>query len=94
MAACLSITFIPNELKAAPDSLRTLNANQRVQAEILTKRLEEINGMNKSALSRTEKKALRKEVRTIERSLRDIGGGVYISAGAIIVILILLIIFL
>ena len=45
-----------------------------------------------SKLKSSDKKELRKEARSIKRELKDISGGVYISAGALIVILILLII--
>src|SRR5438477_11044146 len=62
-----------------------------IQVKNLIKRLQEINMMNKSALSRNEKKELRKEVRGIKHSLRHISGGIYISAGAVVLILVLLI---
>ena len=47
-----------------------------------------------SKLKSTEKKDLRKEVRSIKRELKDISGGVYISAGVLIVILIILVVLL
>jgi hypothetical protein len=47
-----------------------------------------------SKLKSSEKKSLRKEVRSINHKLNAIGGGVYISAGAAILILVLLIILL
>ena len=56
-------------------------------------RLEEINRMDKSKLTRSEKRELRKEVKEIQKTM-EIGGGVYISVGALILILILLIILL
>jgi len=67
-----------------------------IQEEVqeLIGRIREIQAMDKSDLSPAERKALRKEVKEIEKRLRDIGGGVYISAGALILIVILLIIFL
>ncbi|MCX6259357.1 MAG: hypothetical protein NTY95_00780, partial [Bacteroidia bacterium] len=60
----------------------------------LTLRLNEISAMDMSKLKSTEKKELRKEVRSIKRELKDITGGVYISAGLLILILVLLIILL
>ena len=59
-------------------------------------RLYEINDLDKSDLSRADKRVLRKEVKSIEKKIQRIssGGGVYISAGAVIIILILLIILL
>jgi hypothetical protein len=53
--------------------------------------LEEIKDMDKSELNRSDKKALRKEVRAIKTEIRSSGNGLYISAGAIIIILLLII---
>jgi hypothetical protein len=61
-------------------------------AEALMNRLYEIEEMDKSEMSRAEKRELRKEVRSIQAELRQLSGGVYISAGALIIILLLLII--
>jgi hypothetical protein len=58
----------------------------------LIKRLEEIKTMDTKNLSRSDKRALRKEVKHIEKQLTS--GGVYISAGALLIIVILLIILL
>ncbi len=65
-----------------------------VEATKLISRLEEIKAMDKSNMSSVEKKALRKEVRSIKQSLREVGGGVYLSVGAIIIIVLLLILLL
>jgi hypothetical protein len=68
---------------------------ERVEArnERMIQRLEEIKAMDVSTMSRKEKRALRKEVKHIEKSLNT-SGGIYISAGALLVIIILLIILL
>lgn len=73
----------------APKSITTA-----AQVEILESRLIEINAMDKSNLTRKEKKELRKEVNAINKEMKTIGGGVYISAGALLIIIILLIILL
>jgi hypothetical protein len=58
-------------------------------------RLEEIHAMDVSMLARSERRALRKEVRDIEQNLNAYsGGGVYISVGAAILIVLLLILLL
>ncbi len=57
-------------------------------------RLEEIKAMDKSSMTFSEKKALRKEVRTIKANLRSSNSGVYLSVGAIIIIILLLILLL
>jgi hypothetical protein len=61
------------------------------EVRVMLDRLEEIKAMDKSNLKRTEKKALRKEVRAIKTQLRTTGNGIYISAGALIIILLLII---
>jgi hypothetical protein len=50
--------------------------------------------MDKSKLSHADKKALRKEVRTIKSELAANNGGVFLSVGAIIIIILLLILLL
>jgi hypothetical protein len=64
------------------------------KAQQLLQRLEEIKGMNKSELTRSEKKSLRKEVTGIKKEMKEIKGGVYLSVGAIIIIILLLILLL
>lgn len=66
-----------------------------VRGQELTNRLEEIKSMDIESMSRSEKRKLRKEVRSIEKEMREINeGGVYISVGGIIIILLLLILLL
>ncbi len=62
--------------------------------KVMMDRLDEIKAMDKSNMSRAEKKALRKEVRNIKSSLAANNGGVYLSVGAIIIIILLLILLL
>ena len=64
------------------------------RAQQLMSRLETIRDMNKENLTRTEKKDLRKEVKGIRKEMKTIKGGVYLSVGAIILVVILLIILL
>jgi hypothetical protein len=60
----------------------------------LLQRLEEIKAMDKELLSREEKKALRQEVKKIRKEMRAAKDGIYLSFGAIIIILLLLILIL
>lgn len=64
------------------------------ESEALLARLEEINEMDKSDLTRSEKRELRKEVRQIDKTLALNGDGVYLSVGAIIIVILLLILLL
>ena len=94
--ACLSLSFYPPQSNAANNSTTTSASvptpKETEEAKTLLKRLDEIKAMDKSNLQPAERKQLRKEVRTIKNRLTDIGSGVYISVGGLILILILLII--
>ena len=98
MALFLSLAFLPLQSnaasKAAPSSLAVPSRAESPEARTLVLRLNEINAMDKSNLNASEKKNLRKEVRTIKENLRAISGGVYLSVGAILLIVLLLIILL
>ena len=95
-AIVLSITFNPlssiaevpvvNSEKVGPIS------PEKSDDDALLLRLKEIKAMDKSNLSASEKRSLRKEVRTLKHEAK--GGGVYLSVGAIIIIILLLILLL
>ena len=98
MTALLSLTFIPTQLKAGvettPVSIVLTKPVESAEANVLLARLNEIKGIDKSKLNSHEKKQLRKEVRSIRSQLKTMGGGVYLSVGAIIIIILLLILLL
>ncbi|MGB5377657.1 hypothetical protein [Muriicola sp.] len=79
-------------VQAAEKEKTTEPVEMPAEVRVMLDRLEEIKGMDKSDLERSEKKALRKEVRAIKTQLRTTGNGIYISAGALIIILLLIII--
>ena len=62
--------------------------------DALLVRLLEIKNMDKSNLSKSQKKALRKEVKAIGKEKVHGGGGIYLSLSAIVIVLLLLIILL
>lgn len=64
------------------------------KVEALSLRLDELKTMDMSDMSRVEKKETRKEIKEIKRELKALNGGIYLSAGALIVIVILLIVLL
>ncbi len=70
------------------------STTEPARADVLLQRLEVIKGMNKSEMSRLEKKGLRKEVKAIKKEMKVISGGVYLSVGAIIIVILLLILLL
>jgi hypothetical protein len=92
LAVCTIITSSGVGVYAAtvPEKLQTVN--DRAEVQKLTNRLTEISFIDRSKLTSGERRALRKEVRTIDHRLHAIGGGIYISAGALIIILLLILI--
>lgn len=71
-----------------------LTAEQKAQLDRIVNRVEEIRKMDKSNLTRAEKKALRKELREMKEQARGLDQKVYLSVGAIIIIVLLLILIL
>lgn len=64
------------------------------RAQQLLRRLGDIRNTDMNKLSKAEKRSLRKEVREIKKELATISGGVYISVGALLLIIVLLILLL
>jgi hypothetical protein len=100
MAACMSFiiystpSIASTSKKNTPATEVVKNPADAAKVKVLEVRLNEINEMDKTALTPTEKRELRKEVRSIKKQMSELGGGVYISVGAIIIILLLVIILL
>jgi len=92
------LTFQPSQTFAATKPTTktevVTNAAEAAKAKTMILRLNEIKDMDKSNLTSSDKKSLRKEVRAINRELKTMNGGVYLSVGAIIIIILLLIILL
>lgn len=97
-ATLLFLSFSPTVASSAnsstPVSTTVSKSSDPAKSEKLTARLAEIKAIDKSELNFSEKRVLRKETRSIKRELKELSGGVYLSAGAIILIAILLIILL
>lgn len=77
----------------ADEKTATIAEKEKVEspeAKAVLARLEEIKAMDKSEMTAKEKRELRKEVRALKTKAAQLGGGVYISAGALIVILLLI----
>ncbi|HYM92646.1 MAG TPA: hypothetical protein VET23_00785 [Chitinophagaceae bacterium] len=92
----MAIALQANAASIDPDPSHTNSTpkTEDTRARILINRLEEIRYMNKSELTRSGKKDLRKEVKEIKKEMRTISGGVYLSVGAIIIVILLLILLL
>lgn len=102
MTGCMLLLCSPTLLKAetetktaATEATATITSAEAAKMEL---RLTEIKAMDMKTLSSSEKKELRKEVRTIKSDIKanaaNSSGGVYISVGAAILIVLLLILLL
>lgn len=95
LTAMLLLSAISFSLQADKKPVAiTTNATTSAEARVMLNRLDEINALDKSILKASEKRALRKEVRAIEKNLSSSNGGVYLSVGAVIIIILLLILLL
>ena len=93
MIAMCTCTIMPafagNEISTVPPE----KTAQDSRSQQLTNRLIEIKNMDKSNLTSEQKRELRKEVKAIKRDNRR-GSGIYLSVGAVIIIVLLLILLL
>jgi hypothetical protein len=100
IAVVLTLTSFPTIVNANKSDIRNetpANSQEnKERAQLLVSRLFEIEKMDKSEMDASSKRIIRKEVKSIDKELKQLrsSGGIYISAGAIIIILILLIILL
>ena len=77
---------------AATVPANTTPTPKEILANKIETRLVEIKKMDKSNLTRVEKKELRKEVKELKKQANN--NGIYLSVGAIIIIILLLILLL
>jgi hypothetical protein len=94
MATCLSLTFLPLQSTAAATAATdSLVASRPLEARSLELRLNEANEMNKSKLKLADKKNLQQvEVRSERHNHYRSGSVVYVSAGSLLLIILLLVI--
>ena len=95
---CLYFAALPSQLKAesalAPKTMNAGEMEEKADANVLLTRLEVLHKMDKSKLTSAERSNIRKEVITIREKLKTLGGGIYLSVGAIIIIIIILLLIL
>jgi len=80
--------------KADPTTVTDKKENKLSENEIsnIKNRVEEIRDMDKTNLTRTEKRELRKELRVMKSTMhRDNGGYIYIGGSTLLLIIIILI---
>lgn len=71
--------------------LVTRNFSDSLATNSTLLRLSEIKAIDKSTLNSAEKKALRKELQSLKKQANGNNKGIYLSVGAIIIIILLLI---
>ena len=76
------------------EAKKELSSEQQARLDEIVARVNEIKAMDRSNLTRAEKKELRSELKDMKMEARAMGGGVYLSVGAIIIIILLLILIL
>ena len=98
LVAVLSTVFTPQMTFAStPTEISLVDPGTKevpARVKVLLDRVDEIRAMDRSKLTRVERKALRKELREINTELKSTGNGIYLSIGAIIIIILLLILIL
>jgi hypothetical protein len=81
--------------KSSADNLAVPNKTENKLSEEelsrLTKRVEEIRDMDKTSLTGTEKRELRKELKGIKENVRKDGGVIYIGGGTVLLIILIII---
>ena len=94
----LLFTLIPTQLKAVADNDPATKASTETvmtaENTALLARIDEIKDLDKSKLTSSQRKDLRKELRQIKHTLTLDGGGIYLSVGALILVILLLILLL
>ncbi|MCH7415790.1 hypothetical protein MM213_19975 [Belliella sp. R4-6] len=93
MGITATASFAGKEI-ATKNVAKEVTAEELKRFEEIDARVKEIKEMDFKELSRVERKEIRKELKELNKEAKESGNGLYISTGALIVILILLIILL
>lgn len=94
IALVLALTSPVAMAKETRPAKQPLTTEQQIRLEEITRRVEEIKSMDRSSLTREDRKELRNELVQMKKEAKAISGGVYLSVGAIIIIILLLILLL
>lgn len=90
--AAFAPVAMANDNKPANDKTQ-LTAEQQAKLSEIEGRVAEIKAMDFTEMTSEERKEVKNELREMKKEAKRVGGGVYISVGAIILILILILIF-
>jgi hypothetical protein len=87
------LAIYASEAKTASNPVAPATTENKMSADEvarLNRRVEEIRSMDKSKLTVSERRELRKELRGIKERVKRDGGYIYIGAGTLLVIIIIL----
>ena len=90
MLMLASPSVMAKDAKSKPD----MTERQKARIEEISRRVEEIKNINRSELTRQDRKDLRNELLDMKKEAKAMSGGVFLSVGAIIIIILLLILLL
>jgi len=83
------------ENRVGKDSVVSMTAKQTMRLEVITRRVEEIKLIDKSDLTRADKKALKTELRQLKKEARGMAiGGVFLTVLSLLAVIVLLILLL
>ncbi len=93
LAFCTAI-ITPAVASNPVDPIKTESAEAMARQQEVLSRISEIKSLDRSTLTKTEKKELRHELRDLKKEAARSSNGIYFSVGALIVIALLLILLL
>jgi hypothetical protein len=77
------------------DPVVSLTAQQKARVQVITNRVMEIKSMDKSKLTKEDKKALRSELKKLKKEARGMAvGGVFLTVLSLLAVIVLLILLL
>ncbi len=93
LALAMTTAAFASEVKPSLRNSNPIETPSAVRAQEMLTRLETIKAMDVNTLTKAEKKSLRREVKSIKKEMKttNTSNGVYISIGAAIIIVLLLI---
>ena len=101
LSLLLTMTVVTSHASILDPILKKNKVENTMTEEQKTARLEEmknrvevIKATDKSTLTRSERKAMKRELKSMHKEAKEMRGGVYLSVGAIIIIVLLLILIL
>jgi len=101
LSTVLMLAFSTSQLKAATvitepvaKEVSLTDAQKQEKLQAIKERVEAIKAMDKSQLSKEQRQGLKAELKTMKAQAKGLGGGIYLSVGAIIIIILLLILIL